>query len=654
MKNSLKILRHIIALVIIVALSFFAEFYFFNRDSMQSNYSVLRYNVPENADQTNAATGYTITSKKTEKESQLTDEEQNEIIVRLDNERKIAEYNGVEFVPDYGENIEMKDDGNLYRMIKQIDLDVDLGGTYYIKKLKMEADVEKTSGYTIETYIDDKCTKDNMYCSLNPKISAGVMTVQSSANHLKVSVLSEQEINEEDIVIEISNQVIFNYYRIFYFIVALFVIYMTFFAGLSVWKKMKEKPQWFFLIYALLFGSLIIGGVGTNMVSYDEYAHAKSAYKLSFGTTIYTTEAAMQMVGNTLPYFNNPEERALIEAYEDVVNDPNYIAPDIGHQTRLPRTETRVYYPMAAGFYLGRVLNLGFADMMAFARFGNLLCFVFIVFWAVKLAKGYGMVVAGIGLLPNNIFVSSSLSYDPLVNACLLLACVLMINELIEPDEKMKPGNAFLMLFAFLVGCLSKPPYILLAMILLFLPTKKFYSKKAAAVFKIAVLGLAGLMMYNIFFPTPVAGGDYALVTNNAYAGDKRNIGTSTMGQLKFVLENPFVYLKILLSSMWKMIMDYLVRKYPYVTYAYLGNSPYWVNYVCIILGVAAALFANVKKSVGKFRGFICHFVMFGVVAVVFSSMYISYTPVGNEEILGVQGRYVIPMFMPFLGTFLG
>ena len=114
------------------------------------------------------------------------------------------------------------------------------------------------------------------------------------------------------------------------------------------------------------------------------------------------------------------EERELIEAYEDRVNDPDYIAPDIGHQTRLPRTETRVYYPMAAGFYLGRVLHAGFADMMELARLGNLLCYIFIVFFAVKKAKGYQMLVAAIGLLPNNIFVASSLSYDMLVNACLL------------------------------------------------------------------------------------------------------------------------------------------------------------------------------------------------------------------------------------------
>ena len=40
------------------------------------------------------------------------------------------------------------------------------------------------------------------------------------------------------------------------------------------------------------------------------------------------------------------------------------------------------------------------------------------------------MVVAGIGLLPNSIFIASALSYDALVTSCLLLGYVLLLNEI--------------------------------------------------------------------------------------------------------------------------------------------------------------------------------------------------------------------------------
>jgi len=39
----------------------------------------------------------------------------------------------------------------------------------------------------------------------------------------------------------------------------------------------------------------------------------------------------------------------------------------------------------------------------------------------------------------------------------------------------------------------------------------------------------------------------------------------------------------------------------------------------------------------------------FGTAAIVYTSMYVSYTAVGADVIEGVQGRYFIPLFLPAL-----
>ncbi len=44
----------------------------------------------------------------------------------------------------------------------------------------------------------------------------------------------------------------------------------------------------------------------------------------------------------------------------------------------------------------------------------------------------------------------------------------------------------------------------------------------------------------------------------------------------------------------------------------------------------------------------------FGMCAVIWTSMYVSYTSVGADEIRGVQGRYFTPLFLPILVCFLG
>lgn len=638
-----KITKWTAAVVVILALSFLAEILIFNRTALFHSYDALEFSEG-------------LGTQVTDTLAQLSSEEQEAIRVEQENKKLLAEYRGEEYVEEPDASL-VEQDGRLYRKVKQTEITIDLQEHYYIKKLKLMIPMEENGGYTVSVYENGQMTADGMYCSINPKLDAGIANIGKNADEVRIILLTEEEPQLADLKVEISNRFSLNAVRIAFFAVSFLSLFLILGAGRGVWVEMREKPQWFFALFALLSGGLLIMGIGTNQVSYDEYAHAKSAYKLSFGSTIETTEAAMQMVGNTLPYFNNPEERALVEAYENEMNDPSVIAPDIGHQSRFPRAETRVYYPMSAGFYLGRLLHLDFADMVALAKLGNLLFYIFVVFWAVKKARGYGMVVAAIGLLPNNIFMASALSYDALVTSGLLLGYVLLLNEILTPDEKIRPGNALLMLLAFVAGCLSKPVYIVMALMLLFLPAKKFHHKWMAVIFKTAVTVLAGLMIYNIFFPTPVAGGDYQLVSNTAFSGDKRSVGTSTMGQIQYILQNPLTYTRVLLGEMFGMLSNYLTKGFsiggvPFVGYAYLGTAPFVTNWLLIVLGLFAAMFAGMQERIGKVIGALTHLMNFGVAAIVFSSMYISYTAVGSSQILGVQGRYFIPLFLPFLSCF--
>ena len=644
-ENFIKILmKYAVVFLVILLLSVAGEILVFNRTALFASYEPVECTLDT----------HRMSAETEDSLARLSSEEQQAILVEQENKRLLAEYNGEEYVEELDESL-VEQDGSLYRRVKETKIQIELDESYYIHKLKVEIPLEKNGGFSAGVYEKGHLPLLDYYCSINPKLDAGIVNIGGKkSNGVVISLLTEEEPDLSALKVTISNDFSLNGIRIGFFAVCLFTVYVIFAGGKSLWGLMKKRPEWFFAVFALLFGGLLIAGIGTNQVSYDEYSHAKSAYKLSFGATIETTEAAMQMVGNTLPYFNNPEERALVERYEDEMNDPEVIPPDIGHQSRFPRAETRVYYPMAAGFYLGRVLHTGFADMVALAKLGNLLCYIFIVFWAIKKARGYGMVVAGIGLLPNNIFIASALSYDALVTSCLLLGYVLLLNEILTPDEKIKPGNMLLMLLAFVTGCLSKPVYIIMVLMALFLPRSKFHNRVMEMVLKVSVAIVAGLMLYNIFFPTPVAGGDYQLVSNLAFSGDRRSVGASTMGQISYILGNPLTYTGVLLSEMFGMLLDYTLKGVPYVGYAYLGTAPFAVNWILMILGIFAALYAPVRKKIGGVFEGLSHLMNFGVAAIVFTSMYISFTAVGNDRILGVQGRYFIPLFLPFLSCLFG
>ncbi|MBE5870278.1 MAG: DUF2142 domain-containing protein [Lachnospiraceae bacterium] len=593
--------------------------------------------------------------------AKLTDEEQNAILVQRENERLIAEYNGEVYQPEEDDTLVEKD-GVFYRKVMRTILQLDLGHEYYIKKLSVGLALEEDGGYQVSLYQNGEKTGEGLFCSISSKIGFGIMNVGQKADAARIVLTTQQKPDAETLSVVFSNEFSFNFMR-FFFLFLLFSVVAILLNTLILKKTrtyLSEKPEWVFAISAFCLGSLMIWGIGTNQVGFDEYAHAKTAYDLSFGATIETTEAAMQMKGNLLPYFNTPEERQMVEAYEQKM--ATKIAPDITHQSRMVRTETRVYYPMAAGFWLGRKLHLDFARTVALAKFGNLLAYIAVVWLAIRLAGQYRLFVVLLGLLPNNLFIATSITYDAVVTSFLLLASVLMLNEILEPHRKLRGGSVLLMLFSFEVGCLSKPIYIVMACMLLFFGRDKFENRIQEFIMKAAVLLMTGLMLYNIFHPTPVSGGDYALVSNLSYAGDPRNTGSSVTGQIGYILHNPYAYTILLLRSMAGMLTDYVTASVPFVGFAYLGFASGVVNWICILLAVLASLYTarETQYFSGENKGIfgrsaigmkyvILNLIMcFGVTAIVWTSMYVSYTAVGADVIEGVQGRYFIPLFLPF------
>ena len=195
-----------------------------------------------------------------------------------------------------------------------------------------------------------------------------------------------------------------------------------------------------------------------------------------------------------------------------------------------------------------------------------------------------------------------------------------------------------------------------MALLMLFFGKDKFHNRLQEFVLKAAVLVVAGLMIYNIFAPTPSAGSDYYLVGNFDYAGDKRNLGTSVTGQIAYVLGNPFTYALLLLRSMAEMTTGYLLGGTRFFQYGYLGAAPMLVTYLVLALAAWTVMWATKgekRKSIGVAYVILTLLMILGTSAIVWTSMYASYTTVGADEIRGVQGRYFIPMFLPFAMCFL-
>lgn len=418
-------------------------------------------------------------------------------------------------------------------------------------------------------------------------------------------------------------------------------------------KWFDQKIEYSYCVICLLLGFIMIFAIGTNQVGFDEHIHATTAYNTSFGWVGYDTKATLQMKGLTIPTFYNMKERRQIEQYLNEIHEED--ARAVFTQSKFITFQKRSYLPISAGFAIARKLELPFQWMIMLGKMGNFLIYVFVTYFAVKLAKQGKILVAVIALIPNNLFTATSISYDGVVNSFLLLASVLVMNEFLEKEKKLSPKSALPILLSFTIGATAKQIYILMTLPLLFLPNSKFPSMKKSILFKSCIVGICACMLYHVLFPNTTISGVAQITQTLETAGDSRSEGTNVLGQIQYIIGNPLEYSSLLLKSMFSRVFHWFTGADEFLMYGYLGNIGKWFTCLLFITILLASLVTPKSQAIkGMCKKYISlHLIMaFCMCAVVWTSLYLSFTKVGNHTILGVQNRYFIPIFYAVFSCF--
>ena len=156
-KRAVKcILKGALVLGIVCLLSLITEILVFNRTALSGSYDALEYG-PED-----------MVAETTDTLAQLSAEEQRAIEVEQENKRLLAEYYGEEYVEELDESL-VEQDGIYYQKVKETRIQLELGDTYYIKKLKVSLPLEENAGYTVRVY-EDGTPGEGIYCSRYDKL----------------------------------------------------------------------------------------------------------------------------------------------------------------------------------------------------------------------------------------------------------------------------------------------------------------------------------------------------------------------------------------------------------------------------------------------------------------------------------------------------
>ena len=145
-------------------------------------------------------------------------------------------------------------------------------------------------------------------------------------------------------------------------------------------------------------------------------------------------------------------------------------------------------------------------------------------------------------------------------------------------------------------------------------------------------------------------------VAGNAdFGGDTRGGETSVSLQLMSILKHPYTFAKLLIKNMFTLdtfgSIGYDTFLFPLLAFMYMGRYNLIADkYVILLIPCIIGLWLFGKeKNVKKHQTWCTILATLAVVALIWSALYLSFTPVGENYMIGVQARYYLPLMVPLM-----
>lgn len=286
--------------------------------------------------------------------------------------------------------------------------------------------------------------------------------------------------------------------------------------------------------------------------------------------------------------------------------------------------------PQAIVMRLGRSANLPALPILYACRLASLLSYLVLVWLALRWIPFGKWILVVLAVSPMALFQAATITPDAISNGLgfLFIAGCLKLARSKEIGWR-DYGSLVLLIFLLFLAKVNLTALVLLPFLLI--PLARFTQKR------IYLLLLATTVF---LFLIEVAGWNIiatrhsnALLANNANAG----------AQLRYILAHPFVFPTILLK-------DPFINGWAYLQgwingYGYFYWTPPQIVSVFFLLSLGAVLWIDSTREQLSRKDRVIFLLVFlaGYLATAVP-LYLTFTTVGLNELLGVQGRYFIPL----------
>ena len=411
-------------------------------------------------------------------------------------------------------------------------------------------------------------------------------------------------------------------------------IYLYFFVGFAAICFTMAKTKKLHLIFLVMTAVLGIGfmlALPLQLIP-DEMVHYMRAYDIADGNFIAAADANGEVIrefprnlfirgNNYQEYFSQSSSRL---DYKNMIEE---------HYTSAALYSPLSYLPQALGILIARLFTDNAMAVFYIARIFNFAFGTGLVYFAIKLIPFGKFTVFAIALMPMFLQQQISLSADVITNSLALFSVALALKI---SHEKCKHPKRYLALLSvcLIMMTMCKIVYFLFILLIFTVPSGLFQNKRNAWIFKFSIL-LAALVV-NILW----------MAASSRYFIEFQD-GVNITEQIKFVLSNPITYLWLLLKTFIDVFPNmFLTMIGAALGPLSIGSQWEYLTYVGIFIIAVCVVCDNqrIQKSF-KFTQFL---IFAGTALLICSALYAQWTPVGVSRIEGLQGRYFIPIILPF------
>lgn len=404
-----------------------------------------------------------------------------------------------------------------------------------------------------------------------------------------------------------------------------------------------------FAVFAIILALLMSFAIPLSCAP-DEWTHFTNAYNYSsilMGKDSMTVDELLIIREADLA---NESHDISIDRYDEI-NEDFELFTDNNELTEIPfaivnSSPFYVYIPQIIGITVGRLLHLGSVPTYYLARFLNIALYIALVIIAVKRIPFGKTALMIMSVFPMSLQQAASVSSDPFINGMSFVVIALAL-ELIYSKERITVKDVIPLIIASVILAPCKLVYFALPFMTLLIPKEKF-DKKTVRIFSRYIVPLfsVGALVLLQF---------KNLVGYTDSEPEQTLVSDVPTYSFSFIFEKPVEFVMMFVRTL-KINAYYYVES---MISSPLGWMQIHVSELITVIFCILVLLSliPIKDKTDRFNvrytdRLLSAIIIAGTASLVILSMFSAWTPSDFDIIIGVQGRYflpVLPLIIPIV-----